>query len=172
MNPQDSKTIANFFLATLEHEAATTGRVFAAVPEDRLDYRPDAVSKSALELVRHIALEDVWFLDAVVGLEFQPVPDQSDACGIMTPAQAAAFYQEALPGRIEKVKALSGEHLTKEISLMGVLNMPAIDFLSLMVRHSVHHRGQLSAYLRAMGGKVPQIYGPSADEPMNMAAEG
>ncbi len=172
MNPQDSKTIANFLLTTLEHEAATTGRIFAAVPEDRLDYRPDPVSKSALELVRHIALEDVWFLDSIVGLEFQAVPDQSDACGIMTPAQAAAHYQEELPSRIEKVKALSGEHLAKEISLMGVFNMQAIDFLSLMVRHSIHHRGQLSAYLRAMGGKVPQIYGPSADEPMSMTAEG
>ncbi len=73
---------------------------------------------------------------------------------------------------VEKVKALSGEHLAKEISLMGVFNMQAIDFLSLMVRHSIHHRGQLSAYLRAMGGKVPQIYGPSADEPMSMTAEG
>jgi uncharacterized damage-inducible protein DinB len=46
---------------------------------------------------------------------------------------------------------------------MGYWQLPAVQFLSLAVKHSVHHRGQLSAYLRAMGGKVPGIYGPSAD---------
>ena len=47
--------------------------------------------------------------------------------------------------------------------MFGVMQMPAVNFVSLCVKHSVHHRGQLSAYLRAMGGKVPGIYGPSAD---------
>jgi uncharacterized damage-inducible protein DinB len=41
--------------------------------------------------------------------------------------------------------------------------MPGIVYLSLIIKHSVHHRGQLSTYLRPMGGKVPGIYGPSAD---------
>ena len=43
------------------------------------------------------------------------------------------------------------------------MKMPAVTFLSLNVRHSVHHRGQLSSYLRPMGAKVPGIYGPSGD---------
>jgi uncharacterized damage-inducible protein DinB len=47
-----------------------------------------------------------------------------------------------------------------------MLKMPAVEFLSLTLRHSAHHRGQLSAYLRAMGGKVPPIYGPTADTPL------
>jgi uncharacterized damage-inducible protein DinB len=46
------------------------------------------------------------------------------------------------------------------------MQMPALQFLSLALRHSVHHRGQLSAYLRSAGSKVPAIYGPSADTPM------
>lgn len=166
MNPQDSKTVANFLLTTLEHEAATTGRILTAVPEDRLDYRPDPVSKSALELVRHIAVSDAWMLDVIVDLKPKNPPDESDACGIMTGAQAAAYYKAELPGRIEKLKALPAEHWTKEVFLAEAFKMPGVDFLSVMVRHSVHHRGQLSAYLRSMGGKVPQIYGPSADEPM------
>ena len=166
MNPQDSKTVANFLLTTLEHEAATTGRILTAVPEDRLDYRPDPVSKSALELVRHIAVSDAWMLDVIVDLKPKNPPDESDACGIMTGAQAAAYYKAELPGRIEKLEALPAEHWTKEVFLAEAFKMPGVDFLSVMVRHSVHHRGQLSAYLRSMGGKVPQIYGPSADEPM------
>ena len=166
MNPQDSKTVANFLLTTLEHEAATTGRILTAVPEDRLDYRPDPVSKTALELVRHIAVSDAWMLDVIVDLKPKNPSDESDACGIMTGAQAAAYYKAELPGRIEKLEALPAEHWTKEVFLAEAFKMPGVDFLSVMVRHSVHHRGQLSAYLRSMGGKVPQIYGPSADEPM------
>ena len=47
-----------------------------------------------------------------------------------------------------------------------MITAPRVTFLSLNLRHLVHHRGQLSAYLRPMGGKVPSIYGGSADEPM------
>jgi uncharacterized damage-inducible protein DinB len=61
------------------------------------------------------------------------------------------------------VRSLSGEALVREIDLLGMLKLPAVQFLSMVLRHSAHHRGQLSAYLRAMGGKVPAIYGPSAD---------
>jgi len=49
------------------------------------------------------------------------------------------------------------------IDLFGLMQMPGINFLSMAAKHSVHHRGQLSTYLRPMGGNVPGIYGPSAD---------
>jgi uncharacterized damage-inducible protein DinB len=55
------------------------------------------------------------------------------------------------------------EALLREVDMMGALKLPAIQFLSVALRHSCHHRGQLSSYLRAMGGKVPGIYGPTAD---------
>jgi uncharacterized damage-inducible protein DinB len=58
---------------------------------------------------------------------------------------------------------MSGEQLLQIIDLMGMIQMPAVNFVALAVKHSVHHRGQLSTYLRPMGGKVPGIYGPSAD---------
>ena len=171
MSPEESKIMAGFFISVFEQEAGTTARVIKAIPENNQHYRPDPQSRTALELARHIVLEDVWLLDAVIDLEFKPLPDQTDACGIMTPAQAVETYNEALPSRIQKVKSLSGEHLTNKISLLGMINTSAAEFLSLLIRHSVHHRGQLSAYLRAMGGKVPQIYGPSADEPMETPAQ-
>jgi uncharacterized damage-inducible protein DinB len=47
--------------------------------------------------------------------------------------------------------------------MFGLFQFPAVNFLALALKHSVHHRGQLSAYLRAMGGTVPGIYGPTAD---------
>jgi uncharacterized damage-inducible protein DinB len=58
---------------------------------------------------------------------------------------------------------MSGEQLTATLDMLGAMRMPAVAFLQLALKHEVHHRGQLSAYLRAMGGKVPGIYGPSGD---------
>ena len=163
MTPQEAQTIANFVAAGIAQEMPATLGVFRSVPEGRLDYRPDPVSKTALGLLRHIALEDEWFLNSIAAGSFTPPPDDSDACGIATPEQAAAFYAEHIPAALERVRALSGEELARNIDFFGMMNMPAVVLLSLMSHHSVHHRGQLSAYLRAMGGKVPSIYGPSAD---------
>jgi len=143
-------------------------RVFKAVPENERDYRPHSNSMSALELARHISLEDVWFLQAVIDGQFGPVPPQGEDSEVTSVADAINLYNEKIPTLIEQVKSLSGEQLTQEVSLMGVLNLPAIGFLSFMIRHTAHHRGQLSAYLRPMGSKVPQIYGGSADNPMEM----
>jgi uncharacterized damage-inducible protein DinB len=50
--------------------------------------------------------------------------------------------------------------------MFGMFNLPAVMYLQFMLNHSIHHRGQLSAYLRPMGAKVPSIYGGSFDEPM------
>jgi uncharacterized damage-inducible protein DinB len=165
MNATEAKTIAEFLLADMASEAATTARVLGAVPGNRLDYKPDAKSKTALGLLRHITLEDEWLLDSIANGKFVQPPDDSDACGIMKPQDAVARYNEKIPAAITRVKALSGEQLTRNLDLLGLVQMPAINFLSMAVKHSVHHRGQLSSYLRAMGGKVPGIYGPSADTP-------
>lgn len=166
MNPEAAKTAAQFYLADFEMEMKTTAGVIGAVPEDNLGYKPDEKSRTALELCRHIVLEDEWLLNGVVNGELPPPPDQSDATGLMTPQQCIEYYNEHLPGVVARAKGLSGDHLVKTVDLMGLLQMPAIGFLSMAVRHSVHHRGQLATYLRPMGGSVPSIYGPSADTPM------
>jgi uncharacterized damage-inducible protein DinB len=113
-------------------------------------------------LLRHLALEDEWILNAVADRKFGPMPDDSDACGIMTPDDAVACYNERIPAAIARVRALSGEALIEPVDFFGTI-LTAVVILSVMVRHSIHHRGQLSTYLRPMGGKVPAIYGPSAD---------
>ena len=168
MNPESARAMADFYLPILTQEVETNVRVFKAVPEEERDYRPHSNSMSALELARHISLEDVWFLQAVIDGQFGPVPPQGQDSEVTSVADAIALYNEKMPTLIEQVKSLSGERLTQEVSLMGVFNLPAIGFLSFMIRHSVHHRGQLSAYLRPMGAKVPQIYGGSADDPMEI----
>ena len=163
MSPQEAKVVADFLIADFENEMQTTQRVLGAVPDDHLDYQPDSKSKTGLGLVRHITLEDEWMFNCIANGEFVPPPDDSDACGIMTPADAVARYQEKVPAALERVRAMSGEQLVGIIDLFGMMQAPALGFVAMCVKHSVHHRGQLSSYLRAMGGKVPSIYGPSAD---------
>jgi len=163
MNPNQAKTVADFLIADLENEMQTTLRVLGAVPNAHFDYRPDAKSKTALGLVRHITLEDEWLLNCIADGAFTPPPDDSDACGIMNPADAVARYQEKVPAALNRVRALPAEKLINVIDLFGLMQMPGINFLSMAAKHSVHHRGQLSTYLRPMGGNVPGIYGPSAD---------
>jgi uncharacterized damage-inducible protein DinB len=163
MHPDQAAAIRDFLLANLELEVPTTASVMAAVPADRSDYKPDPLSKSALGLVQHLTVEDEWFLGMVADGRFAMPPD-SDATGPASPAEAAARYTTRMPQLIDRVRSLSGQHMAQEMDLFGgMMRLPVVGVLSMMIRHSTHHRGQLSSYLRAMGSKVPSIYGPSAD---------
>jgi len=163
MNSTEAKIIADYLLGNFEFEMQATVRVLAAVPNQNLGYQPDSLAKSGIGLVRHIVLEDEWLLNSIADGQFNPPPDDSDACGIMSPADGVAQYQAKLPAAIARVRALSGEQLTRVLDLLGMIQLPAVDFIALAVKHSVHHRGQLSTYIRPMGGRVPSIYGPSAN---------
>ena len=163
MNTTEAKIIADYLLGNFEFEIQTTVRVLAAVPNENLGYQPDSLAKSGIGLVRHIVLEDEWLLNSIADGQFNPPPDDSDACGIMSPADAVARYQAKLPASLARVRAMSPEQLTRVIDLFGVIQLPAVDFIALALKHSVHHRGQLSSYIRPMGGQVPGIYGPSAN---------
>lgn len=166
MSPQDCKVAAGFYVGDLAGEIPTTIRVLEAVPAAGQNYKPDEKSKTGLGLARHITLEDAWLLESAIKGEMQPLPDDSDVCGLMNGADCADHYGKTIPALLQQVKALTPEHLATEIDFFGMMKLPAVSLVGMAIRHSVHHRGQLSSYLRAMGGKVPGIYGPSADEPM------
>jgi uncharacterized damage-inducible protein DinB len=163
MDSKEAKMLADFLIADFESEMPSTLRVLQAVPNSQLSYRPDPKAKTGLGLVRHIALEDEWLLNCIANGVFTPPPDDSDICGIMNPSDAVARYKEKVPAALNRVRAMSGEKLTNVIDLFGMIQAPGVNFIAMTTKHSVHHRGQLSTYLRPMGGKVPGIYGPSAD---------
>ena len=89
MDSKEIKTVADFLIADFENEIPATVRVIEAVPNSHLDFRPDSKSKTGLGLVRHITLEDEWFLNSIANGAFTPPPDDSDACGIMNPPTPA-----------------------------------------------------------------------------------
>ncbi|NDJ13541.1 MAG: DUF664 domain-containing protein [Acidobacteriia bacterium] len=163
MDSTQARTIADFLLADFQNETKTTLGVLGAVPADHLDYSPDAKSKNALGLLTHLVLADVWFLNCISSQAFGPPSGKESEAGINTPADAIARYQETIPAALDRVRAMTDDQLAAPIDFFGMMQAPAVNFLSMAIRHCVHHRGQLSAYLRAMGGKVPGIYGPSGD---------
>ena len=154
--------VHSLLLGTLKNESRTTRAVLAAVPDANADYRPDPYAKSAIELARHIAVAENRFLECVVQGVFNaasPVlPENASAS-----AEVAAWYEEAFAKNFAAVTQLSGEQLVRSVDFRGMFSRPAYFFLHLCLVHSVHHRGQLSTYLRPMGGKVPAIYGESYD---------
>lgn len=170
MQPDQAKFLQTIYLAQIGNETKTTQKVLAAIPDQNHDYRPDPKSKSAMELGWHIASAAVYFLEGAANREFgqggQPIPPE-----IKTGADLAAWYGEHVGASLAKVSALSGEQLATPVNFHNMLNQPAVAYLGLHTVHEVHHRGQLSTYLRAMGGKVPGIYGGSADEPVQMPAK-
>jgi len=164
MQPEQAKFLLAYLMASVESEYAITLKVLAAMPAGKEDYRPDPKSMNALDLAWHIASADWWFLTGIAKGGF-PSEEGKRPAEITNAAQVVEWYKANVPPAIEKVKGLGGEALTKTIDFFGVVQLSAVEYLSLQVVHTVHHRGQLSTYLRPMGGKVPSIYGGSADEP-------
>lgn len=164
MSPEQAYGLAQFLIAQAENESAVTRRVLAAVPNDKGDYKPAEKCMTAAKLAGHIAQADVWFLESIAAGAFGAEQGPE-----LTPAEAVAFYDQNFDKALAKVKALSGEQLAQTVDFYG-MKMPAVTYLQFMIVHTVHHRGQLSAYLRPMGAKVPSIYGGSADEPFEAAA--
>lgn len=154
--------VHTLLLEMVKRESHTTKSVLAAVPNAHLDYRPDPNAKTAQELVRHIAAAEVRFLKTIVDGAFVPdavkIPDE-----VNSPQEVSEWYQSHHAIYLEAIRELRGEQLVKMIDFRGMFQQPAYLFLQIALVHSIHHRGQLSTYLRPMGGKVPAIYGESYD---------
>jgi uncharacterized damage-inducible protein DinB len=168
MNPAEAKAIANMFLDGLEREFPTTKKVLAAIPESQLDFKLGDKGRTARELAWHLAASEVWFADGAANADYNRA--EAAAPPAVTVADIVAYYEKEMPALLARLRSLPGEELAKEVPFFGVMNMPNVMYLGFMTNHSVHHRGQLSAYLRAMNAHVPSIYGGSADEPFEMPA--
>jgi uncharacterized damage-inducible protein DinB len=164
MTSESAKAIADYILGQLRYESATTRKVLAAVPDQNLDYKPSEKCTPGLALAAHIAAAEAFFLQGVIDGGFNwKQPDTK------TPAEVVKFYDETIPGLLDQVAALPGEKLVQPLKFAG-FELPAVEYLTISLKHGIHHRGQLSSYLRPMGGKVPSIYGPSADETVGASA--
>jgi uncharacterized damage-inducible protein DinB len=156
------------FLDRFNKEHETTLRVLRAYPQDKLDLRPHGKCKNARELAWLFALEQGMVEVALTtGFDWSkpsslpPAPESFEAI-----VQAVAAGQARVARLIEQ---MPDEKLGETVSWFGGPRTPAqvrmIDWLWFVLGDHIHHRGQFSIYLRMADGKVPSIYGPTADEP-------
>lgn len=154
----------------LEQELATTRRVLERVPDEHWDWKPHEKSMSLGGLAGHLA-QLTWLALSVMQ------QDEFEARSASRPAPPAnreemtRTFEQGAAALVEAVNAAPAEAWGQTWSLKAggqtFLSMPRAAALRVMgISHPVHHRGQLSVYLRLLGIPVPRIYGPSADEPI------
>jgi uncharacterized damage-inducible protein DinB len=165
MSPEQAKAAADVMATVWEGEFPATCQVLAAVKDDNRNYKPDAKSRTAWELATHLATADIWFIDSIVKGAFEWNPDAAKQAEsrFKNVNDIVEFYKKTFPEKLKQLRGLPGDKLTPTVSFFGAFNWPNVQFIGFANNHSIHHRGQLAAYLRAMGSKVPNIYGPSAD---------
>ena len=167
MTNEQAVFLADHYASLMAGEVKTTLKVLGAVRDEGGSYRPDEKSRTAWELATHIAQSDVWFLDGVINGRFGSGGDaaESERAAFQSVADVVQFYEHEVPARLERIRAMSAEDLLRPVDFFGILQWPAVSFLGLANNHGIHHRGQLTSYLRGLGSKVPALYGGSADEP-------
>jgi uncharacterized damage-inducible protein DinB len=161
LTPDQALLVLQYQLGGLKRESRTTASVLRAVPADRADYRPDPHAKTAMELVRHIAIAENRFLETVTLGRFDPAVEIP--AGVATPSDVAGWYEERFARNFEGLTRATPDQLLKPVDFRGMFTWPALNFITLGLHHTIHHRGQLSSYLRPMGAAVPAIYGDSYD---------
>lgn len=159
LGPDQVELIFRFVLPTLKNEHQITSRILRAVPVDKQQYRPDPVSRSAFELASHIAAAENMFLRGIADGQFDSKPAEGK-----NTVEIADWYEAEFERNVSRLKPLSGAELSRILSLGEEFQFPAFAYLTFAINHSIHHRGQLSTYLRSMGTKVPSIYGKSYDD--------
>lgn len=151
----------NAFLTLFEWEAATTAKLLKAFPADQLEFRPHEKSRSAKEMMQTFIAEGVAMLQICEGaIDWSSVhgPDLATASELVT------AFEGMMTQVADKIKATPEDQLKMDMDWIG-RQAPRLEALTSMLFDQVHHRGQLSVYIRLAGGLVPSIYGPSADEP-------
>ncbi len=154
----------SLFLQFWKHEGAATRKVISRIPQEKSDYRPDPKSRSAREIAWLIVLEERLLVD---GLESGAIDWRDDP----TPATVEEIlktYDDGhgeITGRLEHLaeSAYEGE-VGFAVGGQEFRRASGYEYAWEFLFDQVHHRGQLSTYLRPMGAKVPSIYGPSGDE--------
>jgi uncharacterized damage-inducible protein DinB len=163
VSPQTALAIGirDYFVQRLELEHATTLRVLMNVNQG--SWRPDPKSRTAIDLAWHIASSERWFFTSVISGNFNPAEAEAGPAPA-TMREIISYHEDGFARNIAAVKKLRGAHMAKVTDFFGMKH-PMYEYLGFALVHTVHHRAQLATYLRPLGGKCPDIYGGSADEP-------
>jgi uncharacterized damage-inducible protein DinB len=140
-------------------ESQTTSKVLGRIP-DGSTYKPDPKSRTAQEIAWQIVCEETMLIDALESGKASWSPPTTP----QSMQDVLAAYHERSAQIAERLKALPAERWAGQLDFFGK-SRPAAPMAWSFLFDIVHHRGQITTYLRPMGSTVPQVYGPSADEP-------
>ena len=144
----------------MQKEFATTQKVMKAFPEEHSNLTPHEKSSSAEKLMKTFVFE-MYLMEYALGGTLETEKFQT-----YNPGSIASIITDfsALCGKIlEKLNAATDEDMDKTVPFAGK-DFKAHELLTMLLFDQIHHRGQLTVYIRLAGGQVPSVYGPSADD--------
>jgi uncharacterized damage-inducible protein DinB len=164
--------ISDTLLPEVEQEMAQTRKTLERVPDAQFQFKPHEKSMTMGELARHIAMMANWGSDTLVSDNFDVAPVDGPAYVMPTvtnTAEVLALFDQGAAGFKKNLAATENDAMMKPWSLLRagapMFTMPrAAVIRGMILNHLVHHRGQLTVYLRMCNVPVPALYGPSADE--------
>ena len=165
-------SLAEALAAELKHEAGTTRRLIERVPDDKASWKPHAKSMSLGELAIHLANIESYGVAVATKPEVNFAALEGSGitnAGWTTRDDALALFDRNVDAALRAVSSLPDPRLREPWTLRAgdhvVFTLPRIaSWRTFVMSHQIHHRGQLSVYLRLNDVPVPPIYGPSADE--------
>ena len=162
-------TLVDALLPEFDREMSTARKLLERVPDDKLDWKPHAKSFSLGELASHVATLPSWGFETLTHSEIDIRNDQRPAALASRAEVLSTFDRNTAAVRSALAGKTDAELLaiwTLKRNGKSLFSMPKTTVLrSFVLSHLIHHRGQLSVYLRLLDVPVPSIYGPSADEP-------
>ena len=163
--PQQTMTERDAYLDRFEREYQTTLRVLKAYPKEKGELKPTPTMKSARELAWMLVLNQ-GVVEAVINNDLRPggLPEAPKDMQQIVPE-----FEKAHRNAVAKLGHVKDEDYNSTVKLpvgpKQIGEMRKADALWFFLNDTIHHRGQLSVYMRLAGGKLPSIYGPTADEP-------
>src|ERR1700686_3915250 len=129
LQPQQATAFFNTFsLPALKNEHRITKQIIEAIPADKGEYRPDPVSKTALELAWHIVAAEHRFMDGIAAGQFDFTPNHRPD-SMRESAGIAVSYAKTFVADFARLTELNGEQLTKIIDFRGMFKLPAIAYV-------------------------------------------
>jgi len=162
--------LVDALLPEFDHEMTTTRKVIERVPEDKFDWKPHAKSFSLGALATHLANLPTWGTETLTKSEIDLPAAQPPLAALPSKIELMAVFDRNVAAARAALAGKTDAELLAIWSLKRggktLFSMPKTAVLrSFVLSHVIHHRGQLSVYLRLLDVPVPSIYGPSADEP-------
>jgi uncharacterized damage-inducible protein DinB len=158
-------------LMEFDRECSTTRKILSRVPADKLTWKPHAKSMSLGQLANHVASLPHWIGGSLLPGEFDMAKGGGDSSpkepasveGLMKTFEDSVAAAKAAMAQLDDARAMGSWTFRNGDKV--IMEMPRIALVrTILLNHSIHHRGQLSVYLRLLDVPVPSIYGPSADE--------